>query len=537
MSAYAGTWVSVLPPLAAILFALALRQVLPALFVGIWLGAWALNGFTLAGAWSGLLDAFEKYVLEALANPDHAAVILFSFMIGGMVGIISRNGGMHGVVNAIVRWADSARHACLVTATLGLAVFFDDYANTLVVGNTMRPVTDRVGVSRAKLAYLVDSTAAPVACLALVTTWIGYEVGLIDDALAFAPGLEINAYLALLASIPYSFYPILAIAFVFMVASSGRDFGPMLRSEQHALESGSTLGDHLGSAMSGDCEPIEPAPGKPQRALNAVIPIVVLVLGVVAGLYVTGRAGTEQAEPSLKDIIGAANSYKALMWASLLSVVAAAALSAMQRLMSLEEIVSAWYRGMRAMIYAMITLILAWSLAAITGELKTAEFLVSALGDSVPVQLVPLLVFVIAALTAFATGSSWGAMGILVPLVIPLAWAIMVNSGHSGSADMHLLYSSIASVLAGCVWGDHCSPISDTTILSSMASGCDHVEHVRTQMPYALVVGLVAVGIGSVPVAFGLPWWAALLAAAALLYAILRLFGRAPRPAAAGAPG
>lgn len=521
----AGTWVSILPPAVAILAALALRQVIPALFAGIWLGAWAIHGFSLEGAWLGLLESFEKYTLESLANPDHAAIILFTFMIGGTVGIISRNGGMGGIVNLVVAWADSARRACLTTATLGLAIFFDDYANTLVVGNAMRPVTDSMRVSRAKLAYIVDSTAAPVACIGLVTTWIGYEVGLLGQALEQSHGLNMDAYLVLLASIPYSFYPLLAIVFVFMVAASGRDFGPMKKSEQQARAVGVTAAGHLDSAMASDCEPVDPVPGKPQRAMNAAIPIAVLVFGVVAGLYVTGAAAVTVENPGLKDIVGAANSYKALLWASLLSMATATLLSIAQRILSLEEVVNAWYRGMRAMVYASITLILAWALASITAELRTADFLVSVLGDTVPAQLLPLLIFVIAAFTAFATGSSWGAMGILVPLVVPLAWAIMVNSGQAGADDMHLFYSSVACVLAGCVWGDHCSPISDTTILSSMASGCDHIEHVRTQMPYAILVGLVSLGAGSLPVAYGMPWWAGLLLGAGLLYGVLRLLG------------
>jgi Na+/H+ antiporter NhaC len=214
------------------------------------------------------------------------------------------------------------------------------------------------------------------------------------------------------------------------------------------------------------------------------------------------------------------------MWGSLLGMVTAVFLTLIQRIMSLEEVVNAWYQGMRAMIYAMIILVLAWALGGITDELKTADFLVSILGDTLPVQLVPALVFLIAAFTAFATGSSWGSMGILVPLVIPLTWAVMKASGHAGPEDMHILYSSIASVLAGSVWGDHCSPISDTTILSSMASGCDHIEHVRTQLPYAFAVGTVSIVICSIPVAFGLSPWIALLVSAVLLFTILRLLGQ-----------
>ncbi len=524
--ALAGTWVSITPPLLAIALALAFRQVVPALFLGVWLGAWAINGFDLNGLWFGLLDSFQVHLLDAFADADHAAVILFSLMIGGMVGIISRNGGMHGIVRHIVGWADDARHACLATASMGIAIFFDDYANTLVVGNTMRPVTDSMRVSRAKLAYLVDSTAAPVACLFLVTTWIGYEVGLIGDAISYIPDLDAEAYYVFLSTIPYSFYPMFAIAFVFMIAASGRDFGPMHKAEVEARQHGVEQQDGLDSSMAEDCEPIEPVPGKPQRAINAIVPLAVLVASVVAGLYFTGRASAAGDNPPLRDIIGAADTYKALMWGSLLGMTTAVVLTLAQRIMNLEEVVSAWYKGMRAMIFAMIILLLAWSLGGITESLKTAEFLVEALGDSLPVQWLPFLVFILAAGTAFATGSSWGSMGILLPLVVPLTWGVMQASGHAGPEDMHLLYSAISCVLAGSVWGDHCSPISDTTILSSMASGCDHIEHVRTQMPYAMVAGAVALGAGTIPVAYGMPWWLALPIGFTLLLVILRTLGK-----------
>jgi Na+/H+ antiporter NhaC len=528
-----ATWISILPPLFAIVLALYLRQVIPALFMGVWLGAWAINGFTLAGLWQGLLESFQKHILNAVADADHAAVVLFSLMIGGTVGIISRNGGMQGIVNHIVSWASDARRACLATATMGLAIFFDDYANTLVVGNTMRPVTDSMKVSRAKLAYIVDSTAAPVATIAFVTTWIGYQVGLIGESISYIPDLDAEAYLLFLSTIPYNFYPLLAIAFVFMIALSGRDFGPMAKAEKYAWENGVDDDGHLDSSMAEDCEPIAAVKDKPQRAINAALPILMLILGVLGGLYVTGKASVEVDNPEIKDIIGAADSYKSLMWGSLIGMITAAFITLAQRIMSLEEVVNAWYKGLRTMFYAMIILVLAWALGGITEELKTADFLVSVLGDTLPVQLVPCIVFILAALTAFATGSSWGSMGILVPLVIPLTWAVMKANGYSGPDDMHILYSSIASVLAGSVWGDHCSPISDTTILSSMASGCDHIEHVRTQLPYALLVGVVSIAVCSIPVAFGMSWWLALLVGAGLLIVILRVAGQA-RPLTPG---
>jgi Na+/H+ antiporter NhaC len=524
----AGRWLSILPPLLTIAFALIWKRVIPALFLGIWLGAWAINDFGLHGLWSGLLDSFQVYVLTALADPDRASIVLFSLMVGGMVGIISRNGGMQGIVNHIVKWADSARHACLATATLGLAIFFDDYANTLVVGNTMRPVTDAMRISRAKLAYLVDSTAAPVACIALVTTWIGYEVGLIGDAISKLPDLNEEAYLVFLNTIPYSFYPVLAIAFVFMVSASGRDFGPMLQAEIRARKHGVSQLETV-NKENDDCNAIDPVPGKPQRAFNAIIPVVVMVVGVLGGLYVTGMSGLDGVDqPTLRDIVGAANSYTALMWASLLSMLTAAVLSLTQRIMDLEQVVDAWYQGVRSMLYALIILVLAWSMSEITTVLRTADFLVVVLGDTLPSFTLPVIVFVLAAATAFATGSSWGAMGILLPLSLPLTWAVMQSQGHTGPEHMHLLYSSIASVLAGSVWGDHCSPISDTTILSSLASGCDHIEHVRTQLPYAMLVGIIAMLGGSLLTALGSPWWFGMLLGLALLALALKFFGQKP---------
>ena len=522
----AGTWIAILPPILTIAIALVSKRVVPSLFLGIWMGAWVINDFGVIGMWTGLLDTFQVYVSNALSNPDHTAIVLFSMMIGGMVGIISRNGGMQGIVNHIVKWADSARHACLATASLGLAIFFDDYANTLVVGNTMRPVTDSMRVSREKLAYIVDSTAAPVACIAVVTTWIGYEIGLIGDSIDKMPGLDAEAYLLFLNTIPYSFYPIMAIAFVFMVSASGRDFGPMLEAEKLAqLHGSNSKSEDL--EKNQEAKVLKPVDGKPQRAFNAYIPIAVMVLGVLTGLYVTGsQAVTDVDNPSIQDIIGNADSYTALMWASLASMMTAALLSMGQNIMNLEEVVSAWFHGARDMLMAMIILILAWSLGEVTDILKTADFLVSVMGDSLPTFILPTMVFVLAAATAFATGSSWGAMGILFPLAMPLTWAVMVAQGQAGPEHMHILYSAVSAILAGAVWGDHCSPISDTTILSSLASGCDHIEHVRTQLPYAITVGGTAILTGSILTALGSPWWIGMSLGLVVLWLILRFYGK-----------
>jgi Na+/H+ antiporter NhaC len=517
--ALAGSIWSITPPLLAILAALLLRSVIPALFLGLWLGAWLVHDASLSGLWTGLLDVLQIYVLGAVADSSQASIILFSLMIGGMVGLISRNGGIHGIVAWMSKRVHNTRQALLATSGLGVAIFFDDYANTLVVGNTMRPVTDRMRISREKLAYVVDSTAAPVASLAFVTTWIGYEVGLIGAALE---DLQVDAspYGVFLNALPYSFYPLLALAFVFLIAGRGRDFGPMYHAEVRAHTDGKLVADNAQI----DPELIEgkelaPDDSTPARAINAVLPVMVLVVTVVSALFVTGSGD------NIREIIGNADSYKALTWGSLLGVLTAAAMTLAQRLLSLEQTVQAWYAGMKTMMMAMVILVMAWALSSITDALGTADFLVATLGDSMPLFLLPTLVFVLAALTAFATGSSWSTMGILMPLVIPLAWAMMGNDALVG-AQAPIFFSTIACVLAGAVWGDHCSPISDTTILSSMAAGCDHLAHVKTQLPYALVVGGVAIAAGTIPAGFGVSWWLCLPVGLLALWAVSQFVAR-----------
>ena len=513
-------WFSILPPLTAILVALLIRSVLPALVLGLWLGAWALNGLTFSGFFAGFLDGFDVYLTNAVADRDHVSIMLFTFMIAGMVGIISRNGGMRGIVELIIRGANTPKRGQVSVWTLGLLIFFDDYSNTLVVGNTSRSVTDRLKISREKLAYIVDSTAAPVATVALVTTWIGYQVGLIGDAMTRIPDLDLSPYGVFLNSILYSFYPFLAIFFVILVITTGRDFGPMLKAERRARETGQVVPDSSSMLGADDEAALAMKEGLPPRAMNAIIPVIAMTLAIMAGLYVTGEGET------VSDIVGSANSYQALMWASIISVLVAAVMTLSQRLLSLDEVVDAWVSGARFTFLAMIILVLSWAMAEISSELHTADFLIASLGDRLPMGILPTLVFALAAFTAFSTGSSWGAMGILLPLVVPLSWAVLGALDGANQEYLYIFYASVSCVLAGAVWGDHCSPISDTTVMSSLSAGCDHIEHVRTQMPYALLVGVTSIVLGTLPVSFGMPWWLGFLLGAGLLALALRRIGQ-----------
>ena len=520
-------WISIVPALFAIAIALLFRNVIPALLLGLWFGAMALQSFSGMGALRGLLDAFEVYVTAAVASGDHAAIILFTMMIGGMVGIITRNGGMASVVRMIVSRAKTAVGGQVAVWLMGLMIFFDDYSNTLVVGNTARSLTDHLKISREKLAYIVDSTAAPVACIAFITTWIGYQLGLVGDALQTVDGLQgVTAYSIFVHSIPYSFYAIFAIAFVLIVSISGKDFGPMLKAEIRA-RNGQVKPVSLEALPAMEGEELEPKSNIPLRALNAFVPIIALVAALCVSLWSTGSGDT------LTEILGTAAPYKSMMYASFFGVLVAAMLSIAQRILSVHETVDAWYGGVRATLFGMIILVLAWALADVTADLNTADYLVTILADSLPPALVPAVVFVLAAFTAFTTGTSWGTMGILLPLVVPLTWAVMTVNGIADASGMHILYSSVSCCLVGAVWGDHCSPISDTTVLSSVASGCNHIEHVRTQLPYAVVVGGVALVVGTIPGGYGLSPWISLVAGIAILVILHRIIGRSADAAAA----
>ena len=541
---YAPAWYSIVPPLVAILLALVFREVLAALFAGVWLGALAVAGFNpLTATWRTV----DTFVVSALADDSgQTQIVVFSLLLGGMVGIIARNGGTLGIVEAVSPVATSPRRGKLATWLAGLTIFFDDYANTLIVGTTMRPITDRLRISREKLAYLVDSTAAPVAAIVPISTWVGYEISLIDQGLRLAaeqnaptnPELAASlasssAFTVFLTTIPYLFYPLLALVFVALVSYTNRDFGEMATAERRAAR-GKGL-TRPGSVPATDTTDslLQPVENAPRRWWNAALPVVTVVFTVLVGLYVSGSAVTGPGA-SLMDVLGEADPYATLLWGSLAGCVVAMALSLSQRILTLQETMSAMVAGMKAMMTAMLVLILAWSLGAITGEIGTAAFLAQVLGDSVPFQLIPALVFITAAAMAFATGTSWATMAILIPLVIPLTITLGGGVGFDGGTGQVVLLGATASVLAGAIFGDHCSPISDTTVLSSTASGCDHVDHVRTQLPYALLVGIVGILLGNVGTAYGLPPWVALALGVAVLWGVLRFWGRSVEAEATG---
>lgn len=572
-------WLSLAPPLLAVLLAIVTRRILASLLLGIFCGVLILQGGNLVAAVGVTL---EGYLWQSLVKPDNMRVYVFTALMGAMIGVVHRSGGMHGLVARIAPLAGTRRRGQLATWALGLVVFFDDYANCLLLGNTMRPICDRLRISREKLAYLVDCTAAPVAGLALVSTWVATEIGYINEGYS-GVGLGDNLGFGIfVSSIPYRFYPLLALAFVVLTAASTRDFGPMLAAERRAAE-GLGFADEDGFVQE---DPrLRHDPAQPRRWINAVAPIVAVLAVVLALIVWTGRnaaladrpveaaaggpttaAGDDVASaeagdvgengsgvrqqatideaaaspvPSWREIFNSGDSYLALVYGAAAGLLTAVLLTRWQGIADWSQIGEAAWTGARLVVPAMLILWLASSLKDVTrgpapGEsIRAALDTASYVGEQLrfaPLWLLPTIVFLTASVVAFATGTSWGAMGILMPLSIGVAWRLLQQSQPEAPPDDPLMLAVVGSVLAGAIFGDHCSPISDTTVLSSAASGCNHFAHVWTQLPYALTVAAVCVVCGALPVALGVSPWLCLLAGLAALVLIMFGVGRKVSP-------
>lgn len=529
-------WVSVLPPLLAILMALITKEVFSSLFIGLLLGTTAIfryAGFNwFVAFFKGIFAIADTYVIDALMSTEHLSIIVFSMMIGGMVVLITLNGGMKGIVNILSRYATTRRSGQMITWLMGILIFFDDYANTLVVGNTMRPITDRLKISREKLAYIVDSTTAPVAAIAFITTWIGAELSYIQEGLVHTQ-IEESPYIVFLSSLKYSFYPILTLVFMLMLILMQRDFGLMWRKEKEAAAADTISEEKSTKRTPQVVKEFEVPEHIRGRWYNAAIPVGIVIFGTLAGLVYTGWDGAVWYDDSLtmvgklSAIIGNADTFKALMWSSLTGMLVAMLLSLSQRILNMQEGMEGILNGFKTMFNAIIILILAWAMANITKELHTADFITGSLAHmQVSPHVLPFITFIFSAMIAFSTGSSWGTMAIIYPLILPAAWKIGLDNGLGHDELVMVFHNVVASVLAGAVWGDHCSPISDTTILSSLSCSCNHISHVQTQMPYAITVGAIALLVGVLPAGFGLPVWLSYVVGIVVLFLIIRYLGK-----------
>ena len=453
-------WISVLPPLIAITLALITKEVYSSLFLGLFSGM----AIYVAYAHEPFVAIFS-HTFDMMAGKiaDNAYIIIFLALLWAVVTLVSRSGGSQ----AYGRWAEkrlkSRRSVLLATSFLGMLVFIDDGFNCLTVGTVMRPVTDRLRISREKLAYIIDATAAPVCIIAPVSSW----------AVAVASEVsEKNGFNIFLSTIPYNFYALVTIAMVFVLAFTGKDFGPMKHAEERALSGkNATYSEDEKTDVKG-------------HVIDLVLPIVVLIVCAILGMaYVGGWFnGTRFSEA-----IGA-NPAAGLTLGAFAALVTALLLYLPRRIMTPGSFVESVIKGIGSIVPPMLILILSWSLGGVCRQMIGTGVFISSFvsSSSMPMALLPFIIFVIAAIMSFSMGTSWGTFGMLIPIV-----TMICSADGAGS----YLIPTLGATLAGSVYGDHCSPMSDTTILSSTGADCPHINHVETQLPYAtLAAGICAVG-------------------------------------------
>lgn len=453
-------FVSILPPILAILVALATRQAVLALLAGVVFGELVLgdgNPFAALAATVGRITT---------AFSDNAAILLFSTLVGAVLALIGRTGGVTGFVGWVTarRLVAGPRGAEALALLLGLGIFVESSITCLVSGTVARPLFDRFRLSREKLAYLSDSTSAPVCILIPMNGWGALIIGILAT-LGIESGVSV-----LVRSIPFNFYALAALGLAFFFGLSGRDFGPMGRAQRRAKETGQVLREGARPLVSTEVLALPPGPGVPDRARNMVVPLAVLLAMIFVGLWVTGEG----------DLL-AGSGGTSVLWAVLAAVAASVALGLGQRVLRLSESVDLVFRGAGGMMPVVAVLLLAFAISGVARDLGTGAYLAGLAEASMPVWLVPAVLFVVTSAMAFSTGTSWGTFGIMLPIAIPMVAVL--------GLDAPLL---TAAVLSGGIFGDHCSPISDTTIIASMASGSDLIDHVNTQLPYALLGGAVA---------------------------------------------
>ena len=518
-------WYSIVPPLFAVTSAIATHRLLVSLGLSVVVGIVLSSIRNVSDSvWNWFPSVYSQTasVATSVVNSFSLFIILFIVLILSTISVVIVSGGIQGIIRWLSRFAKGARSTQFVTVLMGFAVFIDDYANTMIVGSAMRPATDQKRISREKLAYLVDSTTAPIAGLAVVSTWIGYEVGLFNEV-ANSLSIQQDGYSMFFDAIGFRFYCLMTIIFVLANALSGIDFGAMRKAEIRVRETGAVIGEDAKLMSSRAFTTLKSASSASVHPLSAVIPIGSLLGVMLIGFWIDGGGKGFVLSPSAwREALSNANNLKILAIASgsgfLLSLFCAKLVSRI----SFSEIGCAVISGLKGSLLPTAVLVLAWSLKAVCDQLSTGDFLGATVEGMVSPLWFPALLFIVASLTSFATGTSWGTMAILIPTAIPIAYAL------DGDSYGLTTVISLGAVLDGSIFGDHCSPISDTTIMSSIASECDPIHHVRTQLPYSLTVAGLALICGYIPAALGVSSFVGIGAAGVLivlLFYVVSKFG------------
>ncbi|HEC1550045.1 Na+/H+ antiporter NhaC family protein [Campylobacter upsaliensis] len=545
-------FITLLPPFIAIILAFITKDVILSLFMGVLSGTFLLSlasniffvdTIALINIYDTLVESFSKiisYVLKSTSDPVNAGIILQILCIGGLVALITKMGGAKAIALQFAKRAKTAISAQLNTWFIGLLIFFDDYANLLIVGPIMRPLADKFKISREKFAFIIDSTAAPVAGIAIISTWIGLEVSLIKNAYASIGIDNISAFGIFVETIPYRFYNIFMLFFVALTAIMGREFGSMYAAQIRAKTTGQIAPVSKSAAL--DTAELEdqflaPKDGIEIRAFDAIVPVMTLIILAILGFYFNGFSVLEgeelanaKANPlsfeTLRSAFGSADSSIVLFQAALFAAIVAIFIGVRRRIFNIKEAIETWIYGWKTMIFTIVLLLLAWSLSSIVKDLGTSTFITHLLADKLPEFILPATIFAFASLISFAIGTSYGTMGVLMPLAVPLAFEVAKLNGLEGEALHHYMVLNISCVLTGAIFGNHCSPISDNVILSSMSAKCDHMEHVRTQIPYALFICAISLFTGYIPAALGLSVWLVLPLNFILITLLLRIIGK-----------
>ncbi len=466
MEPYYAGWLSLLPPVIAITLALLTKEVISSLLIGILTGTFI---YSVGMNSDVLLMATIESAFDTMSNKVDFSILIFCTLLGALVYTIAMAGGTKAYGKWATKKIKSKKAALLSTSGLGAFIFIDDYFNCLTVGTVMKPVTDSYKISRAKLAYIIDATAAPICIIAPVSSWAA-AVG----SNLKATGAFTSDFSAFVATIPFNFYALLSIGMVILVSMTNSDFGPMRVAEEKAQ-----MNNDLG-AVDGSTENQLHATDR-GSVWDMLLPIGSLIVFAVLGLlYNGGYWGKDPAYHTMAAAFGNCTAAKALVWASFGALIVSFLLFVPRGLLSFRNFMDGAIDGMKAMLPANIILVLAWTISGVCRDLlQTPVFVQSLVADgSVSGALLPAIVFLIAGFLSFSTGTAWGTFGILIPIIVPVAQAV----------DPELVVVSLSATLAGSVFGDHCSPISDTTILSSAGAGCSHIEHVSTQLGYACIV-------------------------------------------------
>ncbi|MGC2871680.1 Na+/H+ antiporter NhaC family protein [Ihubacter sp. mB4P-1] len=511
---------SLITPFIAIVLSFITKQVVLSLAAAVFVGATIINGGNL---FTGFLRMCDTYFVGTVADSWNASLMLFILAVGGMIAVMSRMGGMQAMAVALAKKAQGSKNVMVMTWVLGLIIFFEDIANSLIVGPTMRPVSDEAKVSREKLSYVIDSTAGPVTDMAPISSWVAHEIGMIT--LAFTSiGMEAaNVYGIFLQTIPYRFYNIFAIAMVIIIVLMQRDYGPMYKAEKRARLTGKLYEDGAKPMMSKELDAMNVAEGAELRIRNAAIPILVFIVVTVAALWYTG--GGMDAGFTLEGIataFGNTDAASSILYSVIFTSILCIIMAVAQKIMTLKEAIDVWLSGCKELLFTVTILLLAWSTGSVMSDLGTGAYISGMVGGSIPVILLPMILFIISCFMAFSTGTSYGTSGIMIPIAFPIA--VGMADGEVGT----LAIVTIAAVTCGAIFGDHCSPISDTTIMSSMGSAADLMDHVKTQIPYAITVAIVA-ALGFILAAAGVSPLIILPLGVVLLIGIVRILGKSTK--------